>query len=195
MIEFTDTMPTDTGCAPCEPAVAVYEPPAPVAEPAPIAPPPPAPPELSFAAPPPLDLAPAPASPVAVEPVPAATPVAPAAEPAPLVIMPDTMASTGAPAPGSLVITPEQPTTPTLTIMPDLGGGASYQPIFPTTSWYELDAMVGSVGSGTAASSSAAGALIPHELTGEGLWPTSDQDRDGIPNASDGAPFTPAPRR
>lgn len=192
MIEFSDPTVTDTGCEPCASPAPAYEPPPLVPEPAAVTPPPPAPPTLSFGPPPALELgSPAP-SPVPVEPAPLAV------EPAPLVIQPAAIEApaAGVPAPGSLVITPEQPAAPSLVIQPDLAGDSSYQPIFPQASWYDVDAALGSVGSGGLPSAGAGtGALIPGGLTADGLWATSDQDRDGIPNSADGAPFTPAPRR
>ena len=191
MIEFSDTTITDTGCEPCAPPAPPYEPPAFAPEPAAVTPPLPAPPTLSFAPPPPLELgSPAP-SPVAVAPAPLAV------EPAPLVIQPAAIehSAAGVVAPGALVITPEQPAGPSLVIQPDLAGDSSYQPIFPQASWYDVDAALGSVGSGAPSAGAGAGALIPGGLTADGLWATSDQDRDGIPNSADGAPFTPAPRR
>lgn len=198
MFDDTTNGYDDSGCcpAPAPDPLPAYEPPAP----APLPPAVPAPAATW------LDEAPAVSepAPLIIEPAPAAASpvVAPAVvEPAPVVIEPAPMAA--APSGASVGFEAAPSGGAALVINADPSAATALNP----DAW-KIDQMLENARAGLGSSPSMplapAGTMLPTPadpslwggtpLPG-GLFPTSDVDGDGIDNASDSAPFTPAPRR
>lgn len=182
MFDDTTTGPDTAGCCPAPTAdpLPAYQPPLPAPLPAPVAVP-----VTTW-----LDEAPA------------------VSEPAPLVIEPAPMAAPSAAAPAtgaSVAFEPAPSGDAALVITADPSATTS---LYPDAD--RVDAMLDSARADLGAAPSsmpaapAGGALLPtpadpslwgSEPLPGGLFPTGSVDGDGIDNASDNAPFTPAPRR